>query len=196
MDARHPFPAMQFNILDYYMKLAVDRVVLYYKGPFDEEILARFTHYIRKEFQSDFKLTNQVLSVFMELAQNIARYSEEHNFYAGEETPGVGTIVIIKADHRISLVAGNAVRTEVVNELSSKCREINELNHDELRALRREVRNKPREEDQAGGNIGLIQVALKSNSPLRIEHKPIDEHLSFYLLSVDILLPDEVYQKL
>lgn len=181
---------MKFDILDYHVKMDVDKVILYYKGPFDEDILVGLNRYIRSEFESAPQIGSQIVSIFMELAQNIARYSEEHNFFYGTNTKGVGTIVITRSEEQITLVAGNAIKKEHVQELSKKCSEINELNYEELRALRRKIRNQPRKgEDDNSGNIGLIQVALKSGSPLNISYKPIDSDLSFYLMSVDVEVP-------
>jgi len=80
----------------------------------------------------------------------------------------------------------NRKPTEKVKEIIAKCEEINGLSIDQLRALKKEVRSAERTSDQKGGNIGLIQVALKSEHPLQVEFKEIDDKNSYFIISSTI----------
>lgn len=185
--------------MDYHTRLDPQSAVLYYKGPFDKDILANISLQLRRRFTDNPRMSAKLFSIFIELAQNIAYYSEESNFFYEEETKkdikyaqedkknnGVGTVVIHNNDKEVILSAGNLVLTEKVKEIIAKCTEINGLSVDQLRALKKEVRSLERTQEQKGGNIGLIQVALKSEHPLQVESKEVDDKNSYFIISSTI----------
>lgn len=185
--------------MDYHTRLDPQSAVLYYKGPFDKDILANISLQLRRKFADNPRMSAKLFSIFIELAQNISFYSEESNFFYDEETKkdirygneerknnGVGTVVIHNNNTEIILSAGNLVPTEKVKEIIAKCEEINTLSIDQLRALKKGVRGLERTQEQKGGNIGLIQVALKSEHPLQVEFKKVDEQNSYFIISSTI----------
>ncbi|AFM04439.1 hypothetical protein Fleli_2055 [Bernardetia litoralis DSM 6794] len=186
-------------MMDYHTRLDPQSAVLYYKGPFDKDILANISLQLRRRFADNPRMSAKLFSIFIELAQNIAYYSEESNFFYDAEIKkdirysqedrknnGVGTVVIHNNDTEVILSAGNLVLTEKVKEIIAKCEEINVLSIDELRALKKEVRSLERTQEQKGGNIGLIQVALKSEHPLQVESKKVDDKNSYFVISSTI----------
>lgn len=176
------------NMMDYHASLNSKNVVLYYKGPFDEHILSNISSQLRRKFSDNPRAGAKLFAIFIELAQNISYYSAESNFFYDEEGQknGVGTVVIIDREDAIVFSAGNLVHSEKVVEIIAKCQEINTLSFEELRALKRDTRSTERTEGQKGGNIGLIHVALKSENPLEVEAKVVDEHHSFFMISATI----------
>ena len=176
------------NMMDYHASLNSKNVVLYYKGPFDEHILSNISSQLRRKFSDNPRAGAKLFAIFIELAQNISYYSAESNFFYDEEGQknGVGTVVIIDREDAIVFSAGNLVKSEQVVEIIAKCQEINTLSFEELRALKRDTRSTERTEGQKGGNIGLIHVALKSENPLEVEAKVVDEHHSFFMISATI----------
>ncbi|GAB4328706.1 MAG: SiaB family protein kinase [Flammeovirgaceae bacterium] len=178
---------MEFNLLDYHFKMDQQKILLYYKGPFDEIILNNISHYLRGKFADNPKAGKKLFAIFMELAQNISFYSAETNYFEGDTaTKGIGTIVIHDGGEVITLTAGNLVKNEEIKDLVNKVEEINHLDAEGLRALKREVMGKPRDEGQKTGHIGLIQVALKSEHPLKIESKYVDDKHAFFIISTDV----------
>lgn len=186
-------------MIDYHTRLDSQSAVLYYKGPFDKDILANISLQLRRRFADHPRMSAKLFSIFIELAQNIAYYSEESNFFYDHETKkdirysnedkknnGVGTVVIHNNDTEVILSAGNLVPSEKVKEIIAKCEEINSLSVDELRALKKEVRSLERTQEQKGGNIGLIQVALKSEHPLQVEFKEVDDKNAYFIISATI----------
>ena len=185
--------------MDYHTRLNPQSAVLYYKGPFDKDILANISLQLRRRFTDNPRTSAKLFSIFIELAQNIAYYSEESNFFYDEEVKkdikyadesknnnGVGTLVIHNEDKQIILSAGNLVLTSKIKEIIAKCEQINALSSEELRALKKGVRSLEQTPEQKGGNIGLIQVALKSEHPLQVESKEIDDKNSYFIISSTI----------
>jgi hypothetical protein len=99
---------------------------------------------------------------------------------------GVGTLVVYETPTAYVLTSGNMVKNDVLEQIRRKCEEINTLDRESLREMKRRYRSAELDSDHKGGNIGLIQVALKSDAPLDIEAKQIDDERSFFTISVSI----------
>jgi Family of unknown function (DUF6272) len=177
----------KLSILDYYMDFEENNVLIYYKGPFMESILAKITEDIKIRFDDDPITSKKVFSIFIELAQNIAHHSSERNIYTDQlKRAGNGTFQISEADTHFTLVAGNLIRNESVPEIIDKCNIINELDIDGLRKLKRDLRNLPRREGHKGANIGLVDIVLKAQNPLQVEVAPINSEYSYFIISIDV----------
>ncbi|HEY9044369.1 MAG TPA: SiaB family protein kinase [Ohtaekwangia sp.] len=174
------------RLMDLYSTMNEQDIIIYYKGPFDDVILAEIGNKIRKKVFESPKVGKRLFAVFMELAQNVSLYSSEKNLMEQEVKWGVGTLVVYENPETYMLVSGNMVRNEVLEQIIQKCTEINQLDRENLRALKRKYRSAEIAPDHKGGNIGLIQVALKSDFPLQIDARRIDDKHSFFTISVQI----------
>lgn len=164
-----------------------DEILVYYKGPFDEIILTRIGNFLRNQFPGTPKIRKKVFSVFIELAQNISYYSAENNIFGTESDEyGVGTVIIYDRPDQYVLTAGNLAKKQLAQQMADTCEQLNQMTPEELRALKKEIRRKPRSEKQKGGNIGLIHIALKAQSPLRIETHPSDEQYVFFSITTQV----------
>lgn len=161
--------------------------LVYYKGPFDNQVLTQFNVFLKEEDSIPPRTTNRIFSVFVELAQNISKYSVEYNHFKDEKGHGVGVFAIYKEDNIYELKSGNLVDIEKGRELQQRCEEINRQDKEGLKEMRREINAKPLPKNATGGNIGLIQVALKSQSQLKTELVPTqDERFGFFTVSISI----------
>lgn len=174
------------NLVDFYSSMGNRDIIVYYKGPFDEIILSEIGTKIRNKVFEPPKIGGKLFSVFMELAQNIALYSAEKNQLETGVKWGIGTIAVYETKTSYTLISGNLVKKDVLDQIVAKCEEINMLDHEGLRAMKREYRSSVIKADHKGGNIGLIQVALKSDS-LELDTKEVDNEHSFFTISVNVL---------
>lgn len=175
------------NLVDFYSSMSNQDILVYYKGPFDEVILAEIGMKIRKKIFDLPKVGHKLFSVFMELAQNISLYSAEKNQLESGAKWGIGTIAVYETKVSYTLISGNLVKNDVLEQIVEKCKEINTLDHHGLRAMKREYRSSVIKDNHKGGNIGLIQVALKSDLPLELDVKKVSKEHSFFTISVNIL---------
>lgn len=174
------------NLVDFYSSMGNRDIIVYYKGPFDEIILSEIGTKIRNKVFDPPKIGSKLFSVFMELAQNIALYSAEKNQLEKGVKWGIGTIAVYETKTSYTLISGNLVKNDVLDQIVAKCEEINMLDHEGLRAMKREYRSSVIKADHKGGNIGLIQVALKSDS-LELDTQEVDREHSFFTISVNVL---------
>lgn len=174
----------EFNFFEYHTQITQDDVILSYKGPITDVLLAEFSRDIRRKLQEeDRKIGKKVFAIFMELSQNVLYYSKEENYF-GEQKDKVGTIVIVKTDTHYQLITGNLVYAEAVPLLKEKCEIVNSLDREELREYKRRLRNAPPETESKGAGIGLVQAALTSSNPLEIQIQELSNGYAFFVLSV------------
>lgn len=174
------------SLHDYYISVVKDNTLVFYKGAFDEKVIAEISHGIRKRLLTHLSASRKVFSVFIELAQNIAFYSAERNIINNKiKGSGIGLLVIDEHEDYYTIKTGNLVANKDSIRLASKCSTINSLNRDGLRQLKRRQRNQP-SINKDSGNIGLIQVALLGSSPLRTHLQIVDNNYSFFSLEIDV----------
>jgi len=185
---------MDFNLLDYQTRMEEGyKILLYYKGPFDELILTKIGNYLRTKFSQTPKAGSKIFAIFIEMAQNISYYSAETDLFDdAEKKYGIGTVVVNEVSDAYKLISGNMVTHDIAAELIDKCRHINQLDAEGLRNMKKEVRSAPRRDQHKGGNIGLIQMAIKSENPLDVEAKPFDDVHAFVTISTTISKKDLV----
>lgn len=177
----------EFSIYDYYSLTIREDVIISYKGPVTDVILSEISRDIRHKFAEDRKTSKRLFSIFIELAQNILYYSSEKINFA-DRRDSIGTILITKQkDKGHTFSCGNLVEAHFVEQLIESCEKINSLDRDGLREYKREMRMAPQSERSKGAGIGLIQVALTSRSPLKVEARPVNDEYSFFSLTVKIM---------
>ena len=160
-----------------------DEIQLSYKGPFDSKVLSVIGEYILNIIGDKSPVSQKLFKIFIELAQNISFYSGEKSTF--DKNAGVGMIIIREVSDRFYLHTGNVIHISDAEEILEKCEIINTLDRQGLRDFKRKQRNLPRG-TKGTANVGLIQVALTSENPLRFKMTPIDDDVSFFSIMVTV----------
>jgi hypothetical protein len=162
-------------------------IIVSYIGPFDNAILTILAENIQNSLWEDQYKGQKFFKIFIELAQNISLYSKEISHTDLPDQAGEGTLIINEYADHFDFAAGNLVDITDVTRLIEKCDAINCADREQLRQMKRELRNQEHERVKGGGNIGLVHVALTSGYPLK--YKLIDfknDNEAFYIISVRI----------
>ena len=179
MEEPHKFDLFEFH------HMFEDDILLLYKGPFNKHILGVFSKYIQGIINRYPKISKKVFGIFIELAQNIAKFSADKVIIEDRDHVGAGTLVIGELDNCYTFFTGNSVPNKDLDQLIQKCELINSLNRDDLRKYKREQFGMPHEKDDLR-YIGLIQVALTSGNQLELEVTPENDELSFFSITVTV----------
>ena len=129
--------------------------------------------------------TSRKNKVFIEIIQNVSYYSAESNNNTKGLRSGIGWFTIDELTTKFQMVTGNLVEKGHGPILLKNCNEINSMNEEELRNLKRETRSKASIKD-IGAHIGLIQTGLMTGNPLTAEINEVDNKHSFFTLKVEI----------
>ncbi len=162
-----------------------EEIRISYKGPVDGKIITYLGDYIGVVNTLSEKATKKLFKIFFELAENISKYSSEKIKLKNGKEVGAGTIILKETVKNFILVTGNPIKNEHLIPVLENSKNINELDHSELREYKRSVRRENKDENHSP-NIGLITVALTSGNPLDLEINPIDEKTSYFSISVKV----------
>lgn len=171
-----------FSLLDYYRMTSRPDVLMCYRGPISITILNEMSSDITDRFADNVSLKKKLFSIYVELVQNILHYSSE-KINVKNRRDSVGTILLTQKEDVYLFSCGNLVENQYVDEIIESCQQINQMDRETLRQIKREKRNSPNPRPRSkGAGIGLIQVALTSGNPLKAEYKKIDDRHSFFYI--------------
>lgn len=170
----------ELELYDLYSKTGIERTIMIFKGSLSQDILVGLAetliHNISNKLQKT--LTKKMFSVFVELSQNINRYSCERVKVDGKYV-GAGIIVVNEYDEKFNVVSGNKVENTQLVALTTHLDALNRMNEEELKQYRKSKLKNDREEGAVGAGIGFVDIIRKSGSPLEYKIKPIDKEYSF-----------------
>jgi len=174
------------NSKDFFDYMVQENIQVLYTGPFDSGILSVLAQNLESSLTVDPKVTKKLFKIFIELAQNIALYSAERVMNEVDNAyTGFGSIIIKEYEDFFIFASGNMATKEDLEPVIKKCEIINSLSREELRDYKRKQRKMPPSK-KGGGNIGLIQVALTADNPLRFKIIEVNENQFFYIVSVQV----------
>jgi len=155
------FFEQKFNIEQY-------ATLLFYKGIFSYPMIVELSNHIRHDMDLAKNIHREnVLAIFVELAQNVNSYSQEQSFLQiSRRKAGIGLFSLIEDKQFLYLNTINSVQKEKVSEVTSRIEQINLLDRASLRKLKMDFRGEAIDTKKGSGNIGLVEVALKSANPI------------------------------
>ncbi|TAE75943.1 MAG: hypothetical protein EAZ85_01325 [Bacteroidetes bacterium] len=172
------------SLLKYLRDMSHQNVILTFKGTISQEILADVGINLRSKLGS-FHTGKRIFAIFVELAQNIYHHSAQKEFSVSKGRPsGVGMLAIQEEAETFVLSSGNLIENYKVEGLRERCEFINQMTPDELRTYYMQQRKRPT--GGVGANIGLIDMARRSQNPLQYDITNVDDDISFFSLSITI----------
>lgn len=173
------------SILSSFNNVMEQNVLMFYRGPLNNEILGGIGSYIRKILEHKPETSFKLFSIFIELAQNIYYHSDDFPDLHEGHTIKFGVLLIEESKDAYTITTGNYVTASDMAMIKKHCETINSLSSNELRLFKRE-RRKMERGTHGEANIGLIQVALTSEEPIVVDEQQIDDKYTFLTLSTDI----------
>ena len=165
-----------------YDRLKADVFEIAYMGAVDSNVLTSMAQNMEEQtIDISPQAQKKLFKSFIELAQNIALYSAERS--SDDMYAGSGVIMLKEFEDHYRIYTGNVAHSSDVSKLREKIDNINKMDRAQLREYRRKMR---KQADGAGGNIGLIQVALIADNPIEYKFIRMDEKFSFIIISVKI----------
>jgi hypothetical protein len=165
-----------------------NKELFYFKGQFTFESIGELLNQIKDEVElSELPITiyKRVLTVTIELLENIIRYNPKINFPEFKYACGSYFKMVRNAD-MITVYAGNPIKNEDVETLKKFLDMLNALSKDELRNLYRETLTNGQFTHQGGAGLGLMDILKASNGMLHYSFEDCNESYKFYHLHVNI----------
>lgn len=177
-----------FNVFEFYQIMQTQHVMLSFKGDISQDILISVGDLLKEKLSNEDaqqRVAKKVFFIFIELAQNIYRYSSERTVIDNKQI-GTGVLIIRECDAHYTIFAGNMVSSAQAGELQERCAAINLLGQDDLKRVYKEQLKLPREEGKIGGGVGLISIVRKAGNPIEVQTTVIDERQTFVVLSIRV----------
>jgi hypothetical protein len=150
-------------------------IELEYSGVFDQSFVVEWRTRIAHELENAGVIrrrANRVLAIFVEMAQNIHRYSIESE---------IGRIRVSASTDSVVLCATNAIDPSTRDAVERKVRKVAEIDKENLQtAIRRRRRGNPTER---GAGLGLLEIARLSDVGVQWRITDIDERVVLEFLA-------------
>ncbi|OFY98400.1 MAG: hypothetical protein A3K10_05380 [Bacteroidetes bacterium RIFCSPLOWO2_12_FULL_31_6] len=130
-------------------------------------------------------INKKVYKVMVECLENISRHKA--STLKDKKAPSDAAIfMLIEHEEQFCIMTGNYLKTESIEPLQQKLDKINSLDKTGLQEFYRTIISAPRSYTHNGAGLGLIDISLKTSSPLKYRFQKISEQYSFFTLEVNI----------
>lgn len=156
--------------LDENLRMYEKGTLMYYKGVFSYSVIVELGHHIRNDIKLPHSFREKVFSIFVELAQNVSSYSQEQvSVVQNQKNVGIGSFHLLENSDFIYINTINAIKKEQIENLQNRIEKINKLDRSGLRTLKMSFREQAIDVRSNSGNVGLVEVALKSGNPIEVQ---------------------------
>lgn len=164
-------------------------IIFYYHGDISQELLTSVTYSIKEKIASvskNFTEQKKILYIFIELAQNIIRYGQEHTSEVLRHSwSSYGSLVLGYDKKGFFCMSGNHVTHDQKEKLASYLMYLSSLSLDELTQLYKQRLRTP-DTQSYGGSIGLIDILRQSLQMFEYDFITIDNETEFFTLKICI----------
>lgn len=175
-------------VYEFYKTMKAHEISLVYEGEITHQITKAFTSLaesnMAKEEESG-SVQRKVFHVMVECLQNISKHADDvtdNDFlYSGR-----GIFMVSKGDSEYTVTTGNAVDNGKIDDLTKMLESINALDKEELNEMYKKQIKEGRLSDKGGAGLGFIDIKRKTGKPLEYHFLPINESISFFLLTSTI----------
>lgn len=164
-------------------------VIFCYNGYLSQEIIVAVSSMIKGKLSADetkMGISQKVLYMFVEQAQNITRYSPDQIQNPEQASMSYGSVAIGTEDGKFYIMCSNRIEKIKVPALQEKLELIAAMNQEELKALYKEKMRSEPDEGSKGASLGFIEMARKSSEPIEFDFIDNDETFDCFTLKVVI----------
>jgi hypothetical protein len=154
------------QVKELYESVARQNILVFYNGAISNEMVMQLGDILEKKRSLSGKL-KRLFSVFIEMSQNIMRYSAQREKLDGLEEPtGVGMVLVAEIGEYYVISAANQVATSSLPYIHGQIDTVNKLTKEQLKMLFLERRKMPPPQGSKGAGLGIIDIARKSDTPI------------------------------
>jgi len=175
-------------ILDFYKYMREYEISLVYEGEITQPIIKAFLSLTETKMMQQEEpgaVQRKVFHVMVECLQNVSKYSDssiEHNYlYAG-----MGVFIVTRSEKEYCITTGNAMETGKIEDLKNTLELINSLDKDALNEMYKKQIKEGQLHEKGGAGLGFIDIKRKTGNNLSYEFMPIDDGLSFFILTTSV----------
>lgn len=163
-----------------YKSLASQNIIIAFTGTVSQPIVEELGEMLKNK-TSISKAMRDVFAVFIEMSQNVLRYSSQRDKVgSGEEAVGNGMIFVTEHKSHYQISSGNLISEAAIPAMKDFLTLLNTKNKDELKTMYTERRKAPVAPGKGPG-LGLIDISRRADRPLEFDYSPMDAGMLFLL---------------
>jgi hypothetical protein len=121
----------------------------------------------------------------VESIDNIYKYGAKLPHASGDPAPPP-KISIRRQGEKFLVRAGNLVLNDDIGDLKFKIDRVNQLDYEALKSLYEEVINKESSEADTGAGLGLITMAIRTDSDIEYDFHAVNSDYSFFEMQITL----------
>ncbi len=165
-----------------------ENIIFCFCGPISQVLMAEIGDMLKLKMKQGEagKNRSKVFSILVEQVQNIIHYSDEKypvdsDVYEIDQL-SVGIIAVGLDENACSVMSGNRIKNQKIHGLQRTLQDLQKMDKEELKAFyKKQLRSEPLD-DSKGAGLGFIEIARKTNYPIKFDFTPIDETYSFFTI--------------
>lgn len=169
-----------------------EQVMFCFSGYMTEDVLTGIGSALKKKMEiedADRSTSKGLFSIFVELVQNVIRYSAEYE--TAPDKPGLldlryGVLTVGLADNHYFVSCGNLVKPHDAKRLADGLKHIQSLDKDGLKALYKETLKGETPEGSKGAGVGFIEIARRATNGFEYDFKDVEDGNTFFALKAFI----------
>jgi hypothetical protein len=175
-------------VYEFYKTMKTHEISLVYEGEITHQITKAFTSLTESNMareEESGQVQRKVFHVMVECLQNISKHAEDFGtndfLYSGR-----GIFMVSKGETEYTVTTGNAVDNSKIDDMKAMLEKINSMDKEELNELYKKQIKEGRLSEKGGAGLGFIDIKRKTGKRLEYHFLPIDDDISFFLLTSTI----------
>lgn len=172
------------------MSISQKEIFLHYKGVIlYDKIGSLISELKEKMFERHIKqaIYKRVLMVMIEALENIFKYNDRFEGAKELEDKYLPEILIAKISDGFTITVSNPVRTEDVETLEGKLKEINSLDRQGVKQKYKQIITNGQFSEKGGAGLGIVEMAKITDAPLDFNFSAINKNFKHYRLTLKIV---------
>ncbi len=166
-----------------------DGISFCFTGFMSEDMLMGIGNTLRKKFEIDSidrTTSMSMFSVFVEMVQNVIRYSAENQ--SDDKVPAVidlryGILSIGVKDGRHFVACGNLINSSDVSRLEENLSRLKDMDSKQLRRLFKDSLKDEVPEGSKGAGVGFIEIARRAKHGFDFDFEAAGDDRNFFTIS-------------
>lgn len=156
-------------------------ILIAFTGYFDHSMASALLKLSRNKinnFGAELKVSKKIYNILVESIENVSKHSSS-------EFEKTSMVLLTKSATHYKIVTANPILNSRVNELTRKLELISTLETEGLKQLYRDQLVSERTDENKAG-LGIIDIALKSDSKIKYDFKSLTPLSSLYIFQVEV----------
>jgi len=175
-------------IIDIERLMGLNNINLIWSGHFSSDVrkeVLDFTETGLSEKSIKSSVRRKVFGILVEALDNVAKHSPAG---ADAEKYGMPLVMIqLEGENYYTITTGNLIDNDKILPLKEKLDIINSTDREGLKNLLKESLRNQMLSSESTGNLGLVEMARKSEGKLDYTFEPVNERYSYFTLTIRIL---------